>query len=126
MPPEELAKENRLWDHDYALSWIRREGSGRVFYTAHGHREQVYAMRPFLAHLLAGIQYAIGDSPNTEPLLKVVCCKAVTKSQRPRISPRSSLSVAANVQAFGRLPWFAPFFLRARRLRPVFPIPKPP
>jgi uncharacterized protein len=61
MPPEELAKENRPWDHDYALSWIRREGSGRVFYTAHGHREQVYAMTPFLAHLLAGIQYAIGD-----------------------------------------------------------------
>ena len=26
------------------------------------------------------------------------------------------------VQAFGRLPWFAPFFLRARRLRPVLPI----
>ena len=61
MPSEELAKENRPWDHDYALSWIRREGSGRVFYTAHGHREQVYAMRPYLAHLLAGIQYAMGD-----------------------------------------------------------------
>jgi mycothiol system anti-sigma-R factor len=25
-------------------------------------------------------------------------------------------------QALGRLPWFAPFFLRARRLRPVFPM----
>ena len=25
-------------------------------------------------------------------------------------------------QALGRLPWFAPFFLRARRLRPVLPI----
>jgi type 1 glutamine amidotransferase len=61
MPPEDLAKENRPWDHDYALSWIRREGTGRVFYTAHGHREQVYAMTPFLTHLLAGIQYAIGD-----------------------------------------------------------------
>jgi hypothetical protein len=24
------------------------------------------------------------------------------------------------------LPWFAPFFLRARRLRPVLPISKPP
>jgi type 1 glutamine amidotransferase len=61
MPAEDLAKENRPWDHDYALSWIRREGNGRVFYTAHGHREQVYAQRPFLEHLLAGVQYAIGD-----------------------------------------------------------------
>src|SRR5689334_12849009 len=25
-------------------------------------------------------------------------------------------------QALGRLPWFAPFFLRARRLRPVLPM----
>jgi len=24
-------------DHDYGLSWIRREGKGRVFYEAHGH-----------------------------------------------------------------------------------------
>src|SRR5690242_7413950 len=27
-----------------------------------------------------------------------------------------------NAQALGRLPWFAPFFLRARRLRPVLPM----
>lgn len=61
MTPEDRAKENRPWDHDYALSWIRREGNGRVFYTAHGHGEQVYAQRPFLEHVLAGLQYAIGD-----------------------------------------------------------------
>ena len=29
---------------------------------------------------------------------------------------------AAWIQALGRLPWFALFFLRARRLRPVFPM----
>lgn len=28
-------------------------------------------------------------------------------------------------QAFGRFPWFAVFFLRARRLRPVFPMGPP-
>lgn len=48
-------------DHDYGLSWIRREGKGRVFYEAHGHNERVYAMRPMLEHLLAGTQYALGD-----------------------------------------------------------------
>jgi type 1 glutamine amidotransferase len=48
-------------DHDYGLSWIRREGKGRVFYEAHGHDENVYALTPILEHLLAGMQYALGD-----------------------------------------------------------------
>ena len=48
-------------DHDYALSWIRREGNGRLFYMAHGHHERNYAVKPLLEHLLAGMQYALGD-----------------------------------------------------------------
>ncbi|MGD0773553.1 MAG: ThuA domain-containing protein [Candidatus Solibacter sp.] len=48
-------------DHDYGLSWIRREGKGRVFYEAHGHSESVYAIKPMLEHVLAGVQYALGD-----------------------------------------------------------------
>ena len=47
MSAEDKAKEtNPRTDHDYALSWIRREGKGRLFYEAHGHSERVYAMRP--------------------------------------------------------------------------------
>jgi type 1 glutamine amidotransferase len=61
MTPEDLKRENRPWDHDYALSWIRREGRGRLFYSAHGHEPAVYASRPMLEHYLAGIQYALGD-----------------------------------------------------------------
>jgi type 1 glutamine amidotransferase len=48
-------------DHDYGLSWIHREGKGRVFYEAHGHSETVYFIRPMLEHVLAGVQYALGD-----------------------------------------------------------------
>jgi type 1 glutamine amidotransferase len=48
-------------DHDYALSYIRREGNGRYFYMAHGHNERNYAVTPLLEHLLAGVQYALGD-----------------------------------------------------------------
>jgi type 1 glutamine amidotransferase len=48
---------------DYPLSWIRREGEGRVFYTALGHSEHIYAMPVILEQLLAGIQYALGDLP---------------------------------------------------------------
>ena len=62
MSDEDKAKEPiRAPDHDYGLSWIRREGKGRLFYEAHGHDERIYAMRPMLEHLLAGIQYALGD-----------------------------------------------------------------
>jgi type 1 glutamine amidotransferase len=49
-------------DQDYGLSWIRREGQGRVFYEALGHHESVYYDNPqILEHVLAGIQYALGD-----------------------------------------------------------------
>lgn len=64
MSAEDKAKEpaaTKRTDGDYALSYIQRVGNGRVFYEAHGHDEKVYYSRPFIAHMLAGIQYAIGD-----------------------------------------------------------------
>ncbi len=62
MSAEDKAKEQYPRpDGDYALSWIRREGKGRVFYEAHGHNERVYAIKPLLAHLLYGMQYVLGD-----------------------------------------------------------------
>jgi uncharacterized protein len=64
MSAEDKAKEpaaTRRTDGDYALSYIQRVGNGRVFYEAHGHDEKVYFTRPFVAHMLAGIQYALGD-----------------------------------------------------------------
>ena len=64
MSAEDKAKEQHpRTDGDYALSWIRREGNGRVFYEAHGHNEKVYANRLLLEHLLAGLQYVLGDLP---------------------------------------------------------------
>ncbi len=49
-------------DHDFGLSWIRREGQGRVFYQALGHHESIYYDNPqILEHILAGMQYALGD-----------------------------------------------------------------
>jgi type 1 glutamine amidotransferase len=62
MSAADKAKEaNPRSDGDYALSYIRREGKGRVFYEGHGHSDRVYAMTPMLEHLRAGIQYALGD-----------------------------------------------------------------
>jgi type 1 glutamine amidotransferase len=62
MSAEDKAKEARpRSDGDYALSYIRREGKGRVFYEGHGHSDRVYALTPMLEHVRAGIQYALGD-----------------------------------------------------------------
>ncbi len=58
---DKLKEDYPREDHDYGLSWIRREGKGRVFYEAHGHNEKVYANKAMLEHLLAGVQYALGD-----------------------------------------------------------------
>jgi type 1 glutamine amidotransferase len=49
-------------DKDFALSWIQKVGQGRVFYEALGHHESIYYNNPnMLAHILAGMQYALGD-----------------------------------------------------------------
>ncbi len=48
-------------DGDYPLSWVKKYGDGRVFYTALGHEPDMYLNQSFLAHLLAGIQFAAGD-----------------------------------------------------------------
>ena len=64
MSAEDKAKEpaaTKRTDGDYALSYIQKVGQGRVFYEAHGHDEKVYYSKPFLQHMLAGIQYALGD-----------------------------------------------------------------
>ena len=62
MTEEDKKKEvNPRADGDYGLSWIRREGKGRVFYEAFGHNEKVYAITPILEHVLAGMQYVLGD-----------------------------------------------------------------
>jgi type 1 glutamine amidotransferase len=64
MSAEDKAKEQfPRPDGDYALSWVRRDGNGRVFYEALGHSERIFAITPILDHVLAGIQYVIGDLP---------------------------------------------------------------
>ena len=58
---DRLKESNPRPDHDFGLSWIKKDGQGRVFYMALGHNERIYAMKPMLEHLLAGMQYALGD-----------------------------------------------------------------
>jgi type 1 glutamine amidotransferase len=48
-------------DNDYAVSWIHKVGSGRVFYCSLGHRDETYFNPTILQHYLAGLQYVFGD-----------------------------------------------------------------
>lgn len=48
-------------DDDFAISWVRQYGKGRVFYCSLGHRDEIFWNPQILAHYLAGIQFALGD-----------------------------------------------------------------
>jgi len=55
-------------DGDFALAWTRQEGAGRVFYTALGHRPEVWDDTRFQQHLLEGILWAMGSKSNAMTL----------------------------------------------------------
>jgi hypothetical protein len=62
--PELLARPgvNRT-DGDFALAWCKDAGAGRVFYTALGHRAEVWEDERFLRHLEGGIAWAARAEP---------------------------------------------------------------
>lgn len=45
---------------DFPLAWYQSYGNGRVFYTALGHRDDVWNDRRFQQHLLGAIRWAFG------------------------------------------------------------------
>ena len=47
-------------DGDFAVSWTREYGEGRVFYTALGHEPNVWHDPRFRQHLVGGIRWAAG------------------------------------------------------------------
>lgn len=51
---------------NHPMAWYHDYDGGRAFYTALGHTEESYTDPLYLKHLLAGIQYAIGDNANLD------------------------------------------------------------
>lgn len=48
-------------DGDYPQAWTRTDGRGRVFYTALGHRDDIWSTdEKFRAHVRGGIRWALG------------------------------------------------------------------
>jgi type 1 glutamine amidotransferase len=46
---------------NYPMTWARKEGNGRIFYTSMGHREDVWTNPLFQAVLLGGTAWAAGN-----------------------------------------------------------------
>ena len=61
MGPDRRILKIRRSDLDFPISWVKKHGKGRVFYTSLGHSAHVFSEPRLLAHFLAGIQYALGD-----------------------------------------------------------------
>ena len=47
---------------DFGLAWTNTYGKGRVFYTALGHRPEVWADERFRTHLLNGLRWVMKDA----------------------------------------------------------------
>jgi type 1 glutamine amidotransferase len=55
-------------DRDNALAWVHEYGKGRVFYTALGHRPEVWKDERFRKHMLGGLRYVLGlESADATP-----------------------------------------------------------
>ena len=61
MNPARHFLPDRYADMDFAMSWIRRHGQGRVFYSSFGHNPDLFWDARIVHHFFAGIQYALGD-----------------------------------------------------------------
>ncbi|MHB1038440.1 MAG: family 16 glycoside hydrolase [Pirellulales bacterium] len=48
-------------DGDFALTWVKPYGKGRVFNTSFGHMSQLYSNRQVLQFYLDAVQFATGD-----------------------------------------------------------------
>ncbi len=100
----------------YPNTWARKEGQGRVWYTAMGHREDVWTNPTFQQILVGGIKWALGEvaadvTPNlataapgayTNPIFVAPAAVAAAKK-----SPAAALNVltAAEKAAGWKLLW---------------------
>jgi type 1 glutamine amidotransferase/sugar phosphate isomerase/epimerase len=53
-------------DQDYGVAWVKGYGKGRTYFTPLGHTTIMYTDKRWTAHLLAAIQYLVGDIEHDE------------------------------------------------------------
>ena len=86
-------------DNDYALSWIRDYGKGRVFYCGFGHDDQIWWNPKILQHYLAGFQYALGDlKADATPTAKL--SPAPTPARGPDLEQKKAAALRQGVTVY--------------------------
>ena len=53
-------------DQDYGVAWVKAYGKGRTYFTPLGHTTIMYTDERWTAHLLAAVQYLLGDVTTDE------------------------------------------------------------
>ena len=72
----------------YPTTWARKEGAGRVWFTAMGHREDIWTNPLFQDILVGGIKWALGDvQADVPPNIKEVAPEAYTNPPYPAPKP---------------------------------------
>ena len=70
-------------DADYAVSWIRNYGRGRVFFCILGHNPTLFKTPPLAKHFLTGIQFILGDLPaDATPSARLSSASISTRSEK--------------------------------------------
>ena len=78
----------------YPTTWARKEGKGRVWFTAMGHREDIWTNPVFQDILVGGVKWALGDvDADVAPNLKEVAPEAYTNPPVPE--PKATTSSSA-------------------------------
>jgi hypothetical protein len=75
----------------YPTTWARKEGKGRVWFTAMGHREDVWTNPNFQNILVGGIKWALGEvNADVPPNLKETAPDAFTNPPYPEPKPATA------------------------------------
>ena len=74
-PGDERAKQEQYNIPTYPIVWCKEQGTGRIFYTAMGHREDVWSNETFLAMLNDAVDWATGKTkakakPNYDKMIE--------------------------------------------------------
>ncbi len=73
----------RRTDGDFALSWVRRYGEGRVFYTALGHFDETWLDERFQKQLEGALLWLIGEAEGEGRPRPVIDAPAIAAVQTP-------------------------------------------
>jgi uncharacterized protein len=84
MNQDEVSKLIDDGPREVPVSWLRKAGDGRVFYTNFGHREDTFMKKMILEHILDGIQYSLGDlDADATPTAKTTPSPAALAPAKP-------------------------------------------